>query len=243
MNTKVMLLLTAAAVTAASVIYVLQPQPETTTASNTAAATPNVTDTPLPAHSQTGSSSDSGSGLQPQPAQLSPAQLSTEMAKANNTTLNDLCQQSTDAAQTRCTLRYDIDLSHAFAASPTELNGNKITQALTSTNFEQLHQLLTQANTSQEALLRQAEYQAAFNEFYQYAPGLLSNVVSCSDEICAASFTVADANSANQIFSATEKFTQHINVHSFRTLGLDNANNMQVKLIFSNSAAFETVVH
>ena len=238
MNTKVMLLLTAAAVTAVTAIYVLQPQPELTTASNTAAAAPNVTDTPIPAHSVTGSSSDNSNGQQPQPAQLR-----TVTATANNTTLNDLCQHSDDAAETRCALRHDIDLSHAFAVSPTQLNGNKVTQALTSTNFEQLHELLSQASVSQEALLRQADYQAAFNEFYQYAPGLLSNNVTCSDEICAASFSVADSNSAQQISMAMEKFTAHISAHSFSTQGRDSADNLQLKLIFSNSAAFEAVVH
>ena len=239
MSTKVLLLLTAAAVTVATAIYVLQPPPEPATLSNTAATASSGISTPNPVRSSAYSASDNTDN----PPKQQSSQTTTVMAVSNNTALNDFCQQSNESAEARCTLRHDIDLSHAFAASSTELNGSKIAQALTSTNFEQLHQLLANANISQEALQRQADYQVLFNGFYQYAPGLLSNVVSCSDEICAASFTVADTNSAQQISSAMATFTQHINAHSFSTQGLDDADNLQVKLIFSNSAAFEAVVH
>lgn len=164
----------------------------------------------------------------------------TDIAATDNSIRGSLCQEP-DAEN--CTLRSDIDLTHAFAASPTQLDGKKVWLALGSNNFERVHQLLAKANTSQEALLRQADYQAAFNEFYQYAPGLLSNNVTCTDEICAASFSVADFTSIQQISAAMEKFTDHINAHSFSTQGRDSADNLELKLIFSNSAAFEAVVH
>ena len=170
---------------------------------------------------------------------VGPAYPTTEIATTTNDTQSSLCQQRDEK---NCTLRDDIDLSHAFAASETAIDGKKVWLALGSNNFDKLHLLLAKANTSQEALLRQADYQALFNEFYQYAPGLLSNNVTCSDEICAASFSVADYHSIQQISAAMEKFTNHINAHSYSTQGHDSADNLQLKLIFSNSAAFEAVV-
>ena len=153
---------------------------------------------------------------------------------------SSLCEKP--AAKT-CTLRADIDISRAFSASASQLNSKPIWQALTSQNYEQLHHLLEQASVSVEAKQRQADYQAMFNEFYQYAPGLFSTRISCSDEICATSFAVQDADSAKQISQAMEKFTADINAHSFATVGRNSDDNLEVKIIFSNSDAFESVVH
>jgi hypothetical protein len=235
MSTK-LLAVAAATVAAVTAINVFQPQ---TTPTDTIidSAAPAVISELSPAQART--PAVSSEVISSQQYQL-PAPASELAAQATKTVQSELCQQNDEA---KCTLRSDIDISHAFAASPTQLDGKKVLLALGSNNFDQLHQLLAKSNTNQEALLRQADYQAAFNEFYQYAPGLLSNNVTCSDEICAASFTVADANSAQQISIAMDKFTQHINAHSFSTQGRDSADNLEVKLIFSNSAAFETVMH
>lgn len=167
----------------------------------------------------------------------------TTVHNANNTEDNSSISLCETPADKTCMLRADIDLSRAFSASATELNGKPIWQALTSNNYEQLHQLLEQANVSAEALQRQADYQAMFNEFYQYAPGLLTSRVTCSDEICATSFAVQDADSAKQVSQAMEKFTADLNAHSFSTVGRNNDENLEVKIIFSNSTAFESVLH
>lgn len=239
MRTKLFTIV-ATALAAFTAIYVFQPKVTSTdTVSNTTAKI-SVTSDAIPMQ-QNSTFTHSGNRLSsPQTQELS-AETETD-ANTSNTTLDRrwLCQPSTEK---NCTLRSDIDLSHAFAASPTQLDGNNIYLALSSTNFVQLHQLLSQASVSQEALLRQAEYQAAFNDFYQEAPGLMSNTLTCSDEICAASFNVTDPDSAQQISAAMDKFTANINAHSFSSQERDSADNVEVKLIFSNSAAFETVVH
>lgn len=238
MSFKALLLLTSAVV-AATAIYVIQSQQEQTTSIDITDGALAFIKTPSSERNSINGLSDKAGSLQHKQTE----QLTTELETSNGTTQNDLCQDNNKIAESRCTLRHDIDLSHAFAYTPTQLNGKKVTLALVSTNFEQLHQLLEEANTSQEALLRQADYQSAFNEFYKYLPGLLDSIVSCSDEICAASFTIADVNSAQQIIAVMERFTQQISAHSFNTQGRDSADNLQVKLIFSNSAAFKTVVH
>lgn len=167
----------------------------------------------------------------------------TTVQKANNTENNSSISLCDKPAEKICTLRADIDISGAFSASATELNGKPIWQALTSHNYEQLHQLLEQANVSAEALQRQADYQAMFDEFYQYAPGLLTSRVTCSDEICATSFAVQDADSAKQVSQAMDKFTADLNAHSFSTVGRNSDDNLELKIIFSNSTAFESVLH
>lgn len=238
MGSKVLLLLTSA-VAAAIAMYALQSEHEPTALISAANAMSSVITGPSSTRNSVNDASQKTDKLE----QKRTEQLTTGSDSTNNTNNDSLCLQNDKIDESRCTLRHDIDLSNAFAYSPTQLDGKKVTLALVSTNFEQLHQLLEKANTSQEASLRQADFQAAFNEFYKYSPGLLDNIVSCSDEICAASFTVADTYSAQQISKAMERFTQQINAHSFSTQGRDNADNLQVKLIFSNSAAFKTVVH
>ncbi|MBV2129999.1 hypothetical protein [Arsukibacterium indicum] len=159
-----------------------------------------------------------------------------------NTTITEqatgLCEEQNSSSE--CTLRSDVDIRNVFVVSDTELNGDTLSKALISNNFAQLLQLI-ERNQNNDALNKQAEHQSALIQLYATVDGLINHDIACSDEICAATFTVTDSASLQNVVKSISDFTAEINAHSFISNGKDNSGNLEARVIFSNSAQFASV--
>lgn len=139
----------------------------------------------------------------------------------------------TESAASDCELRTDVDLTQLIFTAPEEMDNNVLKQIMFSTNFVEIQNQLDNKRKSPETIVRQNEYSRQFQNFQVELPDILDNSVACSNEICAATFSLTNANSFEELSAKVDKSTESPNGHFYVTDGLDASGNFQARYIFS----------
>jgi hypothetical protein len=149
-----------------------------------------------------------------------------------------LCEET---ESNTCILKKDVSIIEAFYQDSTMLNSSAITVAITGENFTEVLNQLNQYAKNNEAVERYNEYQNSFNQFYQEVDGLLKNELACSENLCAATFSLSNEASFEDIVAKVDKATFKPNAHLFSSSGHDESGNFEARFIFSTTEQFTAI--
>lgn len=159
-------------------------------------------------------------------------------AQANSDFFTKLCEETESKA---CVLRKDAPIIDTFYQDDTMLSSAAITVAITSENFAEVLTQLNQYAISNAVIEQKTKYQDSFNQFYQEVDGLLQNELACSENLCAATFSLSNETSFEEIVAKVDKATFKPNAHLFSSSGYDASDNFEARFIFSTTGQFTAI--
>jgi hypothetical protein len=162
----------------------------------------------------------------------------TQTNADSNYLFSELCEK-TEAGE--CRLRSDITIADTFFQNSNTLNSDSITIAITSENFSEVLNQFSRVTKNSEVLGMQSDFQGHFNKLYKEIDGLLQNELACTENLCAATFSLSNEAAFNDIVTKVDKVTFKPNAHLFSSSGYDKSGNFEARFIFSTTGQFTAI--